>query len=521
MNQVGWWLEDAARRAPDSQLAPLFAPAEARSLAEVVAAARRVAGGLAAHGVRPGDVVGVMLPNSLDFAVIALGVLGSGAVLAPLAVPFGRATARATEIVRDAGIRHVIARAGTTVGTAAMIAPALVMAGPDTAPAALDPDARALVQYTSGSTARPKGVALTHRQLLAGVDAIVTGARITRDDRWCTWLPMTHDMGFIGILVCIQAGAAIDFTTPATFVKRPDEWLAAFAARGGTLYAGPCSSYRLLLEAIADPAALDLRRWRIAFNGAEQIDAGVIERFARTFAPAGFRSTAMFPVYGLAEATLAVTFPSGASAPRIAWVDRALLMRKRLARDRTGDGARGVVGVGRPVPGLAVRIAGGVPERHVGEIEIRGPSVMTGYYREVTPSVRDGWLPTGDLGFLDRGELFVTGRTKEVMKLNGESYFPEDVEALVRACAGVRRCVALAVVRDEREAMTVLVEAERGDDAALGTTIRRAVAAGLGLAVEVARVERGAILVTTSGKYQRLAMRDLYERGELATRILE
>ncbi|MEO8548773.1 MAG: AMP-binding protein, partial [Kofleriaceae bacterium] len=261
----------------------------------------------------------------------------------------------------------------------------------------------------------------------------------------------------------------------------------------------------------------DLRRWRVAFNGAERIDPDVMTRFVERF---GLRATTMFPVYGLAEATLAVTFPTLDTAPRILSVDRSALARDGVARDVVGEGARRVVGVGRPVPGIELRITGGAAERRVGEIQIRGSSVMGGYYRASSESVHDGWFATGDLGFLDAGELFITGRHKELVKLNGESYFLEDIEAVARGFEGVRRCVALAVIRDEREAVMLLVESERGDAPALAADLRRAVMKGLGLAIEIAGVERGTIRLTTSGKYQRLAMRDLYERGELAVRLL-
>ena len=561
-------LDIGAARSPDARFQALLQPEHVLRAADLRDRARQVAARLHDHGVGAGEVVGLLLPNSLEFVCAAFGILRSGAALAPLAVPAGSrnlpvSLARLIHIIRDAGIRHVVTAA--ELGDAAVAAgldvtihtPASLLCGePARVEAAVGADDVALVQYTSGSTARPKGAALTHRQVTSGVAAIIDAAQVSASDTLCSWLPMSHDMGFIGLLVCAQAGADLQFSPPSAFIKRPQAWLEAFAAVAGTLYAGPSFSFQYLIDAFDDASrtTIDLRRWRLALNGAERVDPEVIERFTWHFAASGFAREAMFPVYGLAEATLAVTFPALGTAPRTEWVDRSALANERLAREvpRGAGGARGVVCVGRPLPGLELRIVtstGGLvprptgtaawaptpvdstaihalPERHVGEIEVRGASVMAGYHRspDATAAVlRDGWLSTGDLGYVAGGELFITGRSKEVMKLHGHSYFPEDIEALVRELSGVhrQRCVAFVVSKADRERMAVVVETELSDGdalASLAARARREITHHAGIdAFDVYLADPGSILVTTSGKYQRLAMRERVETGAIAS----
>jgi acyl-CoA synthetase (AMP-forming)/AMP-acid ligase II len=262
----------------------------------------------------------------------------------------------------------------------------------------------------------------------------------------------------------------------------------------------------------------------------------VIERFTRRFAASGFRAETMFPVYGMAEATLAVTFPALGSRPEVDWVDRVALANERIARPLSHDrpNARGVVCVGRALSRLELRVVAtddvvspsALGERHVGEIQIRGASVMREYYRapERTKEVlRDGWLSTGDLGYLAGGKLFITGRKKEVMKWNGESYFPEDIEAWVKDLDGVyrQRCIAFVTTKDDSERVCVLVETRDEDELVqIGARARQAIARASGLdAFDVCIVRAGTIQTTTSGKFQRLLMRDRFESGALTESI--
>jgi acyl-CoA synthetase (AMP-forming)/AMP-acid ligase II len=299
-----------------------------------------------------------------------------------------------------------------------------------------------------------------------------------------------------------------------------------------TLYVGPNFSYAWMCEAVPPEqvAALDLGAWRLALNGAEPVDPALIERFCAHFAPAGFRRTTMYPVYGLAEATVGVSFPTAGEAPVVDWVDRRALIGEGAARPVSPEapGSRGVVAVGHALPGLALRIAGAdgavLPDRRVGEIEVRGDSVMRGYHHDpeaTAAAFRDGWLRTGDLGYLVGGRLFVSGRAKELIKLHGYNLFPEDLEARLRGLPGAHRgrLVAFGAQLGEHERVVVLVEGEVGAPdvaAALATEVRRRLG---GLVEEedlrVAVVAPRTIPYTTSGKPQRRLLRAQVEAGSL------
>lgn len=548
-------LETAATRFPRMAFHSL-GQGRTMTVPELLTQAYRIGSSLTERGVRPGEPVGVLLPNSLELLSTFFGVFYSGGALAPLAVPSGLknveiALTRLRHILRDGRIRFLVTTSdlGTLLSSAGLqvefLTPEKLLEGPSTPMVpAVSPHDLAVVQYTSGSTASPKGVALSHAQATAGMKAIVTAAEVTANDVLCSWLPMSHDMGFVSNMVCLMAGADVYFTSPSAFIKRPDAWLEGFARVGATLYAGPNFSYQYLVDGVDDELRrrLDLSRWRLACNGAEMIDPLVMERFIAAFGPCGFRPEAMYPVYGLAEATLAVTFPEVGEKPVVEWVDRAVLANQLEVElvPRTHRLVRGVVSVGRPVQGLEVRICRRpdapyaitervaevkvLPEHQVGEIEVRGESVMQGYYRapdQTKEAMRGGWLATGDLGYLSGGRLYVTGRTKEFMKLRGENYFPEDVEAMVKDLPGVyrHRCTAFVVLREATERMVVLLETDWDAQAELkklGAAARQRVSGILGIeAFDIYLVKPRSILLTTSGKYQRLLMRDRVVTGAI------
>jgi fatty-acyl-CoA synthase len=304
--------------------------------------------------------------------------------------------------------------------------------------------------------------------------------------------------------------------------------LGAFATARCTICAAPNFAFQYLLEGVSERqvSSLDLRAWRLALNGAERIDAAVLDRFARHFAGAGFRPESLFPVYGLAEATLAVTFPSLGSRAKVDWVDRAALANEWLACPVPPHHprVRGVVSVGVPVEGMSLMIkredGTACHDREVGEVCIRGASVMSGYYRapeKTAEVIVDGWLATGDLGYLADGELFVTGRRKELLKCHGENHFPEDLEACVKTLAGVhrQRCVAFVADDDRGERLVMMLETvETGAERErLKLQAARAIARVTGFAaIEVCLLTPGSILTTTSGKPRRVAMRERFER---------
>jgi acyl-CoA synthetase (AMP-forming)/AMP-acid ligase II len=370
--------------------------------------------------------------------------------------------------------------------------------------------------------------------VLAAIAAIGDGIELGPGDVNGQWLPLFHDMGLIGTLTGIAHGTSHVLWQPTTFIRRPDRWLRDFAAAGASIYAGPNFSYAYMIDSVPPDAAaaLDLTRWRIAFNGAESIDPHIMERFSRHFAPAGFRRSAMFPVYGLAEATLAVTFPALGAEPVTLWVDRRARARDGSVVVVAPDafGARGVVCVGTPIAGHEVRLAA-AGENRVGEIEVRGPAVMDGYYqRGSAPSAGDGWLATGDLGFLRDGQLYVTGRIKQMLIVRGQNYYPEDIEWTVRAIAGVHKGRSVAVLGDDAvgdasatAAISVIAETTVEPEAreTLARRIHDTVLEHMGLAVgRVALVRERSIRRTTNGKYQRLLMGQLLRDGELAGEIL-
>jgi fatty-acyl-CoA synthase len=326
------------------------------------------------------------------------------------------------------------------------------------------------------------------------------------------------------LLVSLFSGCQAYVWSPYSFIKDPAGWWAGFSRVKATIYSGPNFSYAYLCDAVdaEQAAALDLSSLRLAFNGAEAVDARLMERFADRFAPAGLRPEALFPVYGLAEVVLAASFPEVGEGLRVDWVDRAALGNDRLVRrvERSEPGSRGVVCLGHPVEGLQLCIVGegGEPrgEDQVGEIQLRGPAVMRGYYRNpklTAESIPSGWLRTGDLGYLKDGRLHVVGRAKDVLKQAGESYYPEDIEVVVRGMEGVHRggCVAFVGGPLGEERVVCLAETglrEASALEALAREIGRRVRREVGLAsLEVLLVKKGAIARTTSGKLQRHVMK--------------
>ncbi|KJE20293.1 acyl-CoA synthetase (AMP-forming)/AMP-acid ligase II [Frankia torreyi] len=541
-------LDEAAATGPD--IAVSFpSSAERLTLTALAARTTALARALVAEGVAPGERIGVFSRNNADFmtAVIAVGRAGAAACPLPLPTSAGDLAgyaARIAAVTSAAGVGRVLVGAGADGLTRrlAPVLPALRFDGiaglvrsardgvalPDVSPSDL-----AIVQFTSGSTAVPKGVVLTHRNVVHGTAAIADGIGLGVGDHGATWLPLYHDMGLFGALSAILTAVPMTIWSPSTFIKDPASWLRSFAEIGATVAPSPNFGYDALLAAVdpAEVAGLDLRRWRVALNGAEPVSPVTVQRFGAHFAPAGFAPEAMFPVYGMAEATLAVTFPPLGRPPVTTWVDRDRLARDGVAVPApAGDaGARGLVGVGRPVRGMRLRIVDGrrraVPDGTVGEIEIAGDAVTAGYLTAGGPPTAleadpagERWLPTGDLGFLAAGELHVSGRRKEMIIVRGVNYYPEDAEALVRDAPGVyrRRCVAVADTDDSgagAESLTVIAETTL-DDAAdrirLAADLRVAVGSALGLAeVSVRLVAPDALPRTSSGKFRRAEARDL------------
>jgi acyl-CoA synthetase (AMP-forming)/AMP-acid ligase II len=393
-----------------------------------------------------------------------------------------------------------------------------------------DPNAIALIQYTSGSTGDPKGVVLTHANLLANIRAMGRIMDASSVDVFVSWLPLYHDMGLVGMaLGSLYVGAEAIVMTPDAFVKRPIEWLRAISKYRATVSFAPNFAYDLAVRRVkdADLADLDLSSWRVAGCGAEPIHPPTLAAFADKFRPAGFRSTAFVPSYGLAEIVLAATLAPRGRALQVERLVADDVTTRRVATHANGTPAEtvSVVGCGTPLPGHEVHILDEhgrtLPERHIGEIVLTGPSVSPGYYNDVETTartIRDGRLFTGDLGYLSSGELFVCGRVKDLIIVNGRKYHPQDLEWGVADLAGIRRgrVVAFGTTSGQGADRTVVVAEPSGTvpPAELTDAIRRRIVDICGLVVDdVVLVPSGTVARTTSGKVRRGATKMLYERS--------
>ncbi|MEV0762662.1 HAD-IIIC family phosphatase [Nocardia sp. NPDC050435] len=491
----------------------------------------------------------LLYPAGPEFAEAFLGCLAAGVVAVPAPLPEwdNRSLRRLRRMVAHAEVDVVLAPQRVVADAAALCgeipeltgvrwlatdeiasAEAIRWRAPD-----LGPESIAFIQYTSGSTSAPRGVLLTHENLLHNQAAI--GAGLGHDpgfaEAWdgalfASWLPMYHDMGLIApLLHTIYLGAHSVLMSPLHFLQKPERWLRAISTYRAHTSGGPNFAYELCARKIAPEHidGLDLSRWRVAFNGSEPVRAATMRRFTDTFARAGFRAAAHQPVYGLAEATLIVTASSTTAAPTV-----------RAAAGRPGD----LVGVGGPVEGMAVAVVD--PEQGLvraeeveGEIWVAGNSVAAGYFRdeEATAEVFGARLPgddrrylrTGDLGFLSGGALFVTGRRKDLLIVDGRNHYPQDLEATVETAHGSVRagCVAAFSVEIGTGGEQPVVVAEvRGEDpgelAEVESAVRGAVATEHGLTLSTVLLLRpGTIFKTSSGKIQRAACRAAYHSGEL------
>ncbi|HEY6100843.1 MAG TPA: AMP-binding protein, partial [Anaeromyxobacter sp.] len=413
------------------------------SWGEVLARAERAAAALASLGVERGDRVAIVLRTEPAFLDVFLGAWFAGAIPVPLYPPvrlgrmdeYVRSTARMLAV---SGARLVVSRGGVKrlLGGAIELArPALgcadaeeLLSSPGRLARELSPEDLAVVQFSSGSTVDPKPVALTHAALAAQVDALTSSVSPGREDVLVSWLPLYHDMGLVGApLGAMSYPGPLVLIPPEHFLARPALWLRAIARHGGTLSAAPSFAYAYAADRVKDEelAGLSLASWRLALDGAEQVSGEVMRRFAARFSRFGFDPASLVPVYGLSEAALAVTFGRRGRPLEGRRVDPV-----RLARDGVAvPGAREVVSVGTPVPGFEVELRGedGAPvaEDRLGRIHVRGPSLMREYLGDphaTARAMRDGWLDTGDLGFVSAGELFVHGRAKDVVVVRGANH---------------------------------------------------------------------------------------------------
>lgn len=523
-----------------------------RDLAE---GAARVAWHLRENGVREGATVALMLPTGPDYFFGFFGVLMAGCIPVPIYPPtrpqqIEEHLRRHARILENAAVSALI-----TVQQARAIARVLrvqvptlrailTLDGLETAPVSLErarppADAIAFLQYTSGSTGDPKGVILTHADLLANIRAMGEVVGVVPEDVFVSWLPLYHDMGLIGAwLGSLYYGTPLVSMSPLAFLARPSRWLEAISQHGGTLSAAPNFAYELCLTRIADAQleGLDLSHWRWALNGAEPVSPQTLRRFAARFAPCGLRAEALAPVYGLAEAAVGLAFPPPDRGPRIDCIDRDRFAGSGYALpvDCADPRALEVVACGRPLPGYRVRVVDETgrerPERHEGLLEFQGPSATQGYYRNpaaTTALIRDGWHATGDRAYLAGGDIHLTGRVKDLIIRGGRNLYPYEVEQALGEIAGVRKgCVVAFAAIDPAlgsERLVILAESKITDPtrrAELSRRLRERATDILGLPPdELLLVPPRSVLKTSSGKLRRAATRDRYRSGQLEQRV--
>jgi fatty-acyl-CoA synthase len=530
---------------------------------ELYERASSVANELRRRGLEPGQTVAIMLPTCAEFFFSFAGILLAGGIPVPIYPPFradriAEYAARQSNILRNAEAQFLVTWKQAE-GLARILQPRVpslrevlnaqrLANEPSEEPSSgvwravenLSHRARgediAFLQYTSGSTGSPKGVILTHANLLANIQAIIGGVHIQADDVAVSWLPLYHDMGLIGAwFVPLVTGIPLVVMSPLAFLSRPSRWLWAIHNHRGTISPAPNFAYELCVRKVEDKEieGLDLSSWRAATNGAEPVVAATLERFAERFAKYGFRRESLMPVYGLAEACLGVSAPPLGSGFRVDRIERAALESDGRATPAKLDnsGVLEFVGAGKPMPGVEVRIVDReknervLGDRAEGQLQLRGPSATSGYYRnpEATRELihEDGWLDSGDLAYWADGEIFITGRAKDVIIKAGRNIYPHEVEDVAGRVAGVRTgCVVAFGAPDERSGTErLIVAAEVRDPAAakrIASEISQAVGDAIGMppdAVELLRPQ--SIPKTSSGKLRRSETRRLYLEGNL------
>ena len=540
---------------------------------ELYTAAQKCAEELARRGVPAGGRVSLMLPTSRQFFICYTGILLAGAIPVPIYPPY-RAdrieeyAQRQSAILNNARVCLLLTfrraeavakllkpRVKSLLGV--VDARKLLEAAekePPAAPGALPAFLSgsrmrkgsdiALLQYTSGSTGNPKGVVLTHANLLANMRALAQAVQLGPGDVAVSWLPLYHDMGLIGawLTLCLF-GDPLVVISPLAFLTRPERWLQAFSKYKGTIAAAPNFAYELCVRKISDKAmeGIDLSSWRAALNGAEPVNPETLERFIQRFRKYGFRRESLLPVYGLAEASLGVTVPPLDRGPLVDCVERdAFTMQGRAVPASSDDeGSISFVSSGKPLAGHDVLIVDAegneLPDRREGFLWFRGPSATSGYYRnpEATarlfprgPATMPGeypWLNSGDRAYRADGEIYVTGRVKDIIIKGGRNLYPHEVEELASNAEGIRKgCVVAFGLKDEDSGTEKLVivaesrETQASGRAAIAAKITDQVSRGLGLPPDrVELIPPGSIPKTSSGKLRRDETKQLYLAGTL------
>ncbi len=526
--------------------------------AELDRRARAIAAWLQSLGLQ-GERALLLYPAGLDFIAAFFGCVYAGVVAVPAYPPRKNRSLERIEAIADDAEAKVALSTHEVLGRVQGVLDenpglkSLHWGSTDQFPAGMEQDwhhpdvhgdTLAFLQYTSGSTGTPKGVMLSHANLIHNSALICHAFEHTRSGGGVFWLPSYHDMGLIGgILQPMYYGRPNVLMSPMSFLQKPLRWLQAITRYKSTVSGGPNFAYDLCLRRITpeDREKLDLSSWTLAFNGAEPVRPETLAEFSRTFAPCGFRPEAFYPCYGLAEATLMVTGGFKTSLPVMRSFDAKSLESNQVVEALPEEeGARTLIGCGAALLDQEVMIVDPetmiqVPEGRVGEIWVAGPSVAQGYWRRAEESAntfraylkdsgRGPYLRTGDLGFIHNGELFVTGRLKDLIIVHGRNYYPQDIEQTIERTHPLLRPGASAVFTVDvggRERLGAVVEIERGRNRTpeeleeVFSAMRRAVSADHEIPVEaIILIKAGSIPKTSSGKIQRHACRNGFLRGK-------
>jgi len=519
-------------------------------------AAIKVAEGLRQRGIQPGETVAIMVPTSEDFFYAFSGILLSGAIPVPIYPPFRpdrieEYIKREAKILKNAQVRLLITftRAEMLSHLLRSFIPSLkevttvnkLQTKTNQLPnVEIQSNDIALIQYTSGSTGDPKGVTLTHANMLANIRAIGKAVPIKPTDVNVSWLPLYHDMGLMNWLASFYFGLPATILSPITFLTRPEQWLWTIHYHRGTLSGGPNFAYELCIKKIDSKniEGLDLSSWKFAFNGAEAINPKTLANFSEKFSRYGFHAESFAPVYGLAESTVGLTCQTQKRAPRIDVIQRKMFEKENKAipsHDQNDKNIFEFVACGEAFSDHGIRIVNDegqvLDERMVGNIQFKGPSSMQGYYNnsEATQKIfHNGWWDTGDLGYIADKELFMTGRKKDLIIKAGRNFYPEEIEGIVNQIPHVRKgCVVAFGVNDSKtgtEKLIIVAESyDLSDDiqSEIRSNIIEKMSDLLGATPDTIIIgPPHTIHKTSSGKLQRSACKQDYLNGKLARQRL-